>query len=164
MISEMPEILGTPVAQCRCGACGHEFPIVWECRTSPPILHEMRQEGGGMSEPIRLMSVSPERIECIMKLKEENPDASHKTIAMLAFESEGTVGRVLKGTGNPRRKPMSTETRERRCCPECGSLCIERQSRKMRYVCTKCRTYFHVPSKCMTADVPYPRHKISVSE
>lgn len=35
MISEIPEVLGEPVARCVCGACGNQFPVVWKCRTSP---------------------------------------------------------------------------------------------------------------------------------
>lgn len=32
MISNEPEICGTPVAQCTCGACGHKFYIAWPFR------------------------------------------------------------------------------------------------------------------------------------
>lgn len=118
-----------------------------------------------MSEPIRLMSISQERIERILELKEENPDASHYEIAWLAFDSKDTVGKVLKGVGEAGRKPIvAASFRERKCCPACGSLSIERRIRAKRYFCTKCRDFFTEPASCLTADVPYPQHKIPISQ
>jgi hypothetical protein len=42
-------------------------------------------------------TISPQCIENIRKLKIDNPNASHRELAMIAFEGEYAVGVALKG-------------------------------------------------------------------
>lgn len=47
--------------------------------------------------PCTVEEISPERIERIRQLKRENPDANHKWIAVMAFDSKYAVEKALKG-------------------------------------------------------------------
>jgi len=75
-------------------------------------------------------------------------------------------GIVEQKTGNEEGNAMTTEIRERNCCPSCKSICIAKY-RKLsgKYKCKACRAIFVSPvTREIAAHRPIPKHLRKIIE